>query len=124
MKNLFLILILVSISYVARAQVYVINQSNGKNTVVDVNKLDLPLIQMVVYQKFMSRKIFISIDYGQTRNFKNDGCIVDSTGKKITFREPVSCMNYLEKRGWKYINSVQGGQGIYFFTFHKRTDTN
>lgn len=59
------------------------------------------------YQKGLSNKVVIEIDYGQKRPFMKDNSLKDAAGNPINFNSVVDAMNYLNEDGWVYINPVQ-----------------
>lgn len=100
------------------AQVFV----NGAN----INSIkELKIIELVVLEDFVaSPNITASIDYGQDRKELNDK-ITNAAGEKIKFGSIIGAVNYLELRGWEYINNsiIQKGRGVLYRYYFRRRST-
>lgn len=57
-------------------------------------------------QKFLSNKITIEIDFGQQRSVWKDNRERDeATGKAVTFNSAVDALNYMNGRGWVFVDA-------------------
>lgn len=82
---------------------------------------------VVGYEKFLSNKVTITIDYGQYvgffENSRSSMKIVDEDGNKIKFNSIVDACNYLASMGWSFVSAypmVDGKQGTcYHYLFKK-----
>jgi len=92
---------------------------NGAN----INEIkEIRIIELVVLEDFVaSPNITASIDYGQERRELNDK-ITNASGEKIKFGSIVGAVNYLELRGWEYINNsiIQKGRGVLYRYYFRR----
>ena len=79
-------------------------------------------------QKFMSQKIFITVDYGQETNaFQNDAMMNEETGKIKTFNSTIDALNYMGERGWKFIQAfvvTESNTNVYQFLMRKEVPKN
>ncbi len=59
--------------------------------------------QVVGTTKLFSRKVTITIDFGQHMNFFADNRLRDlKTGKKKVFNSMIDALNYMGKKGWEF----------------------
>lgn len=56
--------------------------------------------QIVGVSKFMSKKVSVRVDFGQTPSAHN--ALVDENGKKIIFNSMIDAMNYMSRLGWEF----------------------
>ena len=119
MKILFAICLCVVMSFGAKSQL-IVDQ-------VDVNKLDhISFLRMSAVNKFMSSKVIIIINYGQpTKGTAKLGTpITDGDGKFKAFNSSVAAINYIESKGWQYIDSYfesfGQGNGVHHYHFRKK----
>ncbi|WP_138481528.1 hypothetical protein [Dyadobacter bucti] len=115
MKYLVFILLF---SATASAQVFV----NGAN----INTVrEIKVIELIVLEDFVaSPNITASIDYGQERK-ELEGKITNAAGEKVKFGSIVWAINYLENRGWEYVNNsiIQKGRGVIYRYYFRRKST-
>jgi hypothetical protein len=86
-------------SPLCQAQVYV----NGLN----INNLDsISYCQISVIQGF--GKVSISVNYGQRYNLWNirKNTITKANGERLLFNSLTDALNYLDKNGWEYIETI------------------
>ena len=72
--------------------------------------------ELVGQEKFLSSKVTVSIDYGQSRSFFADKRLRDEDGKVKTFNSMVDAMNYLGADGWEFQQAyvvTMGNQNVY-----------
>ena len=103
MKKLFLALALVvGTATAAFSQVVV----DG----VNINNLDeVQMVRMIAQERFLSNKVTIFIDYGQSINggSRNRMEVVDpSNGDRIKFNSVMHAVNYLIANGWTYVEAM------------------
>lgn len=70
---------------------------------VDINELDIKYCEIVAQQKFLSEKVKITVDYGQSRNGLWKCKIKDKNGKVISFQCIIDALNFMYKNGWEYM---------------------
>ncbi|MCP9235129.1 hypothetical protein [Lewinella sp. JB7] len=103
MKKLFFALALVIGSFTASyAQVVV----DG----VNINNLEeVQMVRMIAQERFLSSKVTIFIDYGQSINggSRNRMEVIDpSSGDRIKFNSVMHAVNYLIANGWAYVEAM------------------
>lgn len=120
MKNkilLALIFALLSFNIKANAQA-----ENSDST----NNASFAYAQIVGTQKFLSTKVTIQVDFGQSRGFFSDTRLRDeSTGKVQSFNSMVDALNYMALDGWEfvqaYVVTVQQ-QNVYHYLLRKKRE--
>ncbi len=53
-------------------------------------------------QQFLSKKVTISIDFGQQTKLFSDNRMVDENGNVIVFNSMIDAMNYMGNLGWEF----------------------
>ncbi len=72
--------------------------------------------ELLGYKKFLSTKVNVEVDYGQSSNIFQNDMIVSADGKPISFNSMVDAMNFMGKLGWEFVQAVvitEGNQNIY-----------
>lgn len=76
--------------------------------------------------KFMSSKVNVTIDFGQSVSFWSGNSkqgLVDENGKAIEFNSMVDAMNYMGALGWvfeqAYVVTSSGNQNVYHWLLSK-----
>lgn len=67
------------------------------------------MIRMIAQERFLSNKVTIFIDYGQSRNggMRNRMEVVDPrSGDRIRFNSVMHATNYLIANGWAYVEAM------------------
>lgn len=101
-KLIFAFMLAIAATTTASAQVVV----NG----VNINNLEeVSMIRMIAQERFLSSKVTIFIDYGQSvqggsRN--NMEVINPQDGKRIRFNSVMHAVNYLIANGWQYVEAM------------------
>ncbi len=101
MKNIIILGLVTSFLLVNQAQSQVIVDG------VNINeKQEVKVVQLVAYGNLFSRKVTITIDYGQHIKWgTNRGSIVtDKRGDIRAFNSNIDAINYLENNGWELID--------------------
>lgn len=103
MKKLFFALFLLAgLSTAASAQVVV----DG----VNINNLEqIDMIRMIAQERFLSNKVTIFIDYGQSINggARNRMEVINpQDGKRVRFNSVMHAVNYLTANGWDYVEAM------------------
>lgn len=81
--------------------------------------------QIVGTAKFLSKKVTITIDYGQETKFFQfqDTRIKDeTTGKVAVFNSMIDALNYMGEKGWEFVQAYAitlGNQNVYHFLLKK-----
>lgn len=72
--------------------------------------------------KFLSKKVTISVDYGERSTFFESNTERDENGKPIIFNTVVDALNYMKKNGWIFVDAYAisvGNQNVYHYLFEK-----
>ena len=73
--------------------------------------------QIIVQQKFLSKKMQMWIDYGEESKWFADKRVRDEqSGKVKSFNSQVDALNYMSEEGWTYVNSFVVTQTTSFGT--------
>ena len=70
--------------------------------------------ELVGSSGMFSSKVKVTIDFGQETSFwkgDKDQQLVDSEGKDIKFNSMVDAMNFMGKKGWRFIQAYTVGDG-------------
>lgn len=77
---------------------------------VNINNLDqISMIRMIAIERFLSNKVSVFIDYGQSINggARSRMEVVDPrTDKRIQFNSIMHAVNYMIDNGWTYLESM------------------
>lgn len=78
--------------------------------------------EIVGTSKFLSKKVFIEIDYGQTTSFWQNNRMKNEDGSNKEFNSMVDAMNYMGALGWEfqqaYVVTI-GQQNVYHWLMRK-----
>ena len=101
-KLIFAFMLAIAATTTASAQVVV----NG----VNINNLEeVSMIRMIAQERFLSSKVTIFIDYGQSvkgGSRRTMEVINPQDGERIRFNSVMHAVNYLIDNGWKYVESM------------------
>ncbi len=101
-KLIFAFLLLFGATTAATAQVVV----DG----VNINNLEeVAMIRMIAQERFLSNKVTIFIDYGQSvqgGSRQRMEVINPADGKRIRFNSVMHATNYLISNGWQYVEAM------------------
>lgn len=101
-KLLFAFMLAIAATTTASAQVVV----NG----VNINNLEeVSMIRMIAQERFLSSKVTIFIDYGQSvrgGSRRTMEVINPQDGERIRFNSVMHAVNYLIDNGWKYVEAM------------------
>ena len=77
---------------------------------VNINNLEeVQMIRMIAQERFLSNKVTIFIDYGQSINggSRNRMEVIDpASGERIRFNSVMHATNYLIANGWTYVEAM------------------
>ena len=77
---------------------------------VNINNLqEVQMVRMIAQERFLSNKVTIFIDYGQSINggSRNRMEVIDpSTSDRIKFNSVMHAVNYLIANGWSYVEAM------------------
>ncbi len=79
--------------------------------------------EIVGYQKLLSNKITIRIDFGEhMKTFANNRLIDPATGKARIFNSMIDALNFMGKEGWEFVQAynVPVGEVNYFHYLMKK----
>ena len=89
---------------------------------IHINNLDSKYIRIVGTSKFLSTKIVVRLEFGQSGLFTDKRITIGKNGKIFNFNSMVSAMNYMSKYGYKfsaaYVITV-GNQNVYHYLMGK-----
>jgi hypothetical protein len=101
-KLLFAFILAIAATTTASAQVVV----NG----VNINNLEeVSMIRMIAQERFLSSKVTIFIDYGQSvrgGSRRTMEVINPQDGERIRFNSVMHAVNYLIDNGWRYVEAM------------------
>ncbi|MGH2553630.1 MAG: hypothetical protein ACRDEB_07930 [Chitinophagaceae bacterium] len=79
--------------------------------------------RLVAYNKLLSSKVNIDVDFGQERKFFSDNRLRDEeSGKLKKFNSVTDALNYLGSQGWTLVNAypvIEGSSSYLYFYFKK-----
>ena len=79
--------------------------------------------RLVSFNKLLSNKVNIDVDFGEERKFFSDTRLRDEeTGKIKKFNTVTDALNYLGAQGWSLVNAypvTEGSSNYYYFYFKK-----
>ena len=78
--------------------------------------------EIMAIGKLFSRKVSITVDYGEFQHFFSDMRMKDEQGKIQNFNSVVDALNYMGKQGWKLVNAfpmTENNGTVYHFYFKK-----
>ena len=76
--------------------------------------------ELVGTEKFMSSKVTVVLDFGQSKAFFSDNRYKDpATGKPFVFNSMVDALNFMGKEGWEFVQAYTIGdaQNGYVYRF-------
>lgn len=77
---------------------------------VNINNLqEVQMVRMIAQERFLSNKVTIFIDYGQSINggSRNRMEVIDpNNGDRIKFNSVMHAVNYLIANGWRYVEAM------------------
>jgi hypothetical protein len=74
--------------------------------------------------KFLSKKVTISVDYGERSTFFENDTERDENGKPIVFNTVVDALNYMKKNRCNFLDAYAitvGNQNVYHYLFEKNS---
>ena len=79
---------------------------------------------LVAAQKFLSTKVYISLDYGQATSLfsQNQKLLKTTDGELQTFNSVVDALNYMNSYGWQFVNAyviTVGNQNVYHYMLRR-----
>jgi hypothetical protein len=95
---------------------------------VDITQVeDAEYIQLVAIGKFMSRKITITVDYGQQIKIGQDMRIEGPDGKAQVFHSITGALNFFVKHGYEYVDAIPvfsevSGSNVYRFLLRRKDE--
>lgn len=79
-------------------------------------------LMLATSTSLLSRKVSISVDYGEEASFLADQRVRDSAGRVAKFNSVIDAMNYLSSQGWVFVDAYAistGGSHVYHFLFKR-----
>ena len=61
--------------------------------------------EILGYSKLFSKKVNVTIDYGQASKFFQNDFIVDKDGNVVSFNSMVDAMNSMGHNGWEFVQA-------------------
>lgn len=113
MKKILFILTLMLTSFIS------VNAQTINDSIQTVQTREV-YCEVAGYEKLLSTKLNIVIDYGQAN--KDKKYAKDDEGKTKTFNSMIDACNYMSENGWTFVNAYPistGQQHIYHFMFKK-----
>lgn len=92
-------------------------------TVLAQEKVNFVYCELVGTGKFMSAKVNVQVDFGQSTSiWKSIDYLKDDKGKTISFNSMVDAMNYMGKEGWEFVQAYvvsTNNQNVYHWLLKK-----
>ena len=83
---------------------------------VNVKDFNSDYIEIVGYEKLMSHKVMINVDYGQERKYFKSQVFRDENEKPVIFNGMIDAMNFFRKYGYEFKQAyVIGSSGMYVY---------
>tara|TARA_B110000196_G_C20581324_1_gene402074 strand:- start:85 stop:408 length:324 start_codon:yes stop_codon:yes gene_type:complete len=93
---------------------------------VNIKDIDVEYMQIVGTKAFLTKKVSIALDYGQTAAGKVFGrgkmVVKDKDGKKVKFNSMIDALNFLSANGYDFIDAYAinvGNQNVYHYMMKK-----
>lgn len=89
-------------------------------------EIDQEFVQIVGTAKLMSNRVNITINFGQENkvwNSKDDGIILDASGKKKKFNTMIDALNFMHSMGYDYVDAYAitlGNQNVYHYLLRRK----
>lgn len=107
--------------------VVIVLMMHGHSTVAQTQELVKPsrfmYCELVGTQKFLSLKVTIMVDFGESKNIWRDNRLKDEvTGKVQVFNSMVDALNYMGENGWEFAQAYVvtiGQQNVYHWLLKK-----
>ncbi|MBL87209.1 MAG: hypothetical protein CMO82_11185 [Winogradskyella sp.] len=118
MKKLFLILAFISF----------LSASSQTVNDIPISDIDAEYIQILGTHKAFSRKLTISLDFGQKVKDFGSGKelqLKDENGDKLIFNSMIDALNYMSKHGFEFVQAYAisvGGQNVYHYLLRRKTE--
>ena len=84
---------------------------------IDTSDTKTVYCEIVGVQKLISKKVTITIDFGQKQSYFTDQRLYDKEGKQIVFNTMLDALNYMSERGWDLHSTMLIGAGN-IYTYH------
>lgn len=120
MKTVFLNILLLAL-FIGSASAQTVN---GKL----ISELDAKYVEIVGYQKILSNKVVVSLQFGQLDKIwsGNDTPIKDSTGRLMVFNSMIDAMNFLSEYDYRFCAAYAvangNGQNVYHYLMERKDD--
>ena len=95
---------------------------------VPIRDIDVEYMQIVGTKAFLTKKVTIALDYGQTAAGKVFGKfkmnVKDENGKKIKFNSMIDALNFMSANGYDFVDAYAinvGNQNVYHYMMRKST---
>lgn len=95
---------------------------------IPIEDIGVEYIQIIGTSRFLSDKVNIEIDFGQSTKFigsNTEKKIKDEDGKKIKFNSMIDALNFMSQNGYEFIQAfalVEGNEKEYHYLLKKRVD--
>ena len=95
---------------------------------ITTDSLNYPVkyCMLLATNKFFSKDVSITIDYGQKTGFFEDTRIRDKNGRPMSFNSIMDALNYMNSLGWEFVNSyaiATGDQNVYHYLLKANNQT-
>lgn len=92
----------------------------------NINELPITYCEIVGTAKLISKKVTVSIDYGQERKFfSNNQRVTDTTGKDVVFNSMMDAINFMYNNGWEFVTAyaiTMNNSNVYHHLLKKKTE--
>ena len=94
---------------------------------INVKDIDVEYMQIVGTTGFLTNKVSITLDYGQTAAGKLFGkgkmVVKDKDGKRMKFNSMIDALNFLGTNGYDFVDAYAitiGNNNVYHYMMRKR----
>lgn len=106
---------------------FVVAHAQTQAQILGADTVKYEYCELLGFEKFLSNKVTISVDFGQERKFWKDPRMKDEqTGKLKVFNSMVDGLNYMGENGWEFVQAYVvtiGQQNVYHWLLKKRKFT-
>ncbi|HPX77014.1 MAG TPA: hypothetical protein PLW77_10560 [Bacteroidales bacterium] len=95
---------------------------------IPLKDIDVEYVQIVGTSKFMSTKVVVYIDFGQSTKLFSGGketVLKDENGKVMDFNSIIDALNFMAKNGYEFVDAyaiVLNNQYTYYYILRKKKE--
>lgn len=91
-----------------------------------ISEIDTEYIQILGHSRFLSKKVNVTIDFGQRTKYFSSGAkakIKDKDGKFVKFNSMIDALNFMNANGYEFVQAYAfnvNNQNVYHYLMKKR----